>query len=236
MPRWMARLARPALLAGAGLLALRLAAWPVQDAVAPPLRLTLTVLAVALLVFALIGAGFAPPGARHRNLVAWLSVIVAIVAIPVIDRDYDDWQYRRIWGDAGPPDRMTDAVTRLPADGEIVLDRHADGHYYMDAAINGASVNFLVDTGASVLALSLDDARRVGIRVEALDFVHPVSTAAGQTMAAGVMVRRLEIAGHEFETIPALVLRGSRQSLMGMSVLERFSSLEIREDRLILQP
>jgi len=235
MAQWIARLARPALLLGVALLVLRLLAWPVQDAVPPPLRLALAVLVVACLLFALIGAGLAPREARHRNLVAWLSVGLAFLAIPVIDRDYDDWQYHRIWGDE-PAGRVAGAVTRQPADGEIVLDRHADGHYYMDAAINGAPVNFLVDTGASVLALSLEDARQVGIRVEALDFVHPVSTAAGQTMAAGVMVRRLEIAGHGFQNIPALVLRGSRQSLMGMSVLERFSSLQIREDRLILEP
>lgn len=236
MARWIAHLARPALFLGVALLALRLLAWPVQDAVAPPVRLALALVIVTCLLFALIGAGLAPPGARHRNLVAWLSVGLAFLAIPLIDRDYDDWQYRRIWGDAGPPERVADAVGRTPAEGEIVLDRHADGHYYMDASINGAPVNFLVDTGASVLALSLEDARQVGIRVEALDFVHPVSTAAGQTMAAGVMVRQLEIAGHGFENIPALVLRGSRQSLMGMSVLERFSSLQIREDRLILEP
>jgi aspartyl protease family protein len=234
MPRMISRLAGPALLAGLGLLALRLVAWPVWDGSAPLLRLALAGVIVTLLIAALIGAGFAPVTDRYRNRIAWLSVVAAFGVIPVVDHDYNDWEYARTWDEA--PTLRAETASHRPAEDDIVLNRHRDGHYYMDVTINGASVNFMVDTGASVVALGWEDARQVGIRTEALDFVYPVSTAAGQTMAARVTIRRLEIAGHRFENVPALVLRGSRQSLMGMSVLERFESLEIREDRLVLQP
>jgi aspartyl protease family protein len=234
MHRLIARLARPVLFLGLALLLLRLATWPLWDQIGSPLRFALACLIVGLLLTALVFAAFTAPGTRHRNMVAWLSVIAAFGAIAVVDRDYDEWQHDRVW--SGAPPAISEARPSPPADGEIVLHRQPNGHYYMDAAINGASVNFLVDTGASVLALSAEDARRVGIRTDRLDFAYPVSTAAGQAMAARVIVRRIDVAGHSFERVPALVLRGSRQSLLGMSILERFDSLEIREDRLVLRP
>ena len=240
MQHLVTRFARPALLAGLALLALRLALWPFWDGLDPSLRLLAAAAIMLVLLIALFGAGFAPAGTRHRNLVTWLSVAALIGVIPVFDHDFEDLEYQRTW--LAPPVAVSsqagqDNAAGAPrSGGPIVLNRQRDGHYNIEAEINGARVPFLVDTGASGIALTLSDAGRIGIRTHRLDFSIPVSMASGQAMAAPVTIRSLDLQGHHFEEIPAVVMPGGEISLLGMSVLERFSSLEIRENQLILQP
>lgn len=96
-------------------------------------------------------------------------------------------------------------------------------------------MKFLVDTGATVVALDLEDARAAGLRTDTLVFNIPVQTAAGQAMAAPVIIPVLTLEGHAFSNVQALVMRGGGQSLLGMSVLNQFDSMEMRQNQLILR-
>lgn len=233
--------AMPALAGALALIVLRLLSWPLWSGLNPVLGLGYDILILALLAVALMGSALSGRGTRFRNLLGWGSVILSFVVIALIDRDYDAWQYREIWGEADGSTAASEHRGELPAvnsspNDPIILHRRFDGHYYIDVGINGTMAEFLVDTGASGVAITLDDARRAGVRIDRLNFDISVSTAAGTTQAAGVIIPVLTLpGGHRFTDVPALVLRGGDRSLLGMQVLEAFSSVEIRQDRLVLR-
>ncbi len=94
-----------------------------------------------------------------------------------------------------------------------------NGHFFVKAEINGRSVKVLVDTGASAVALSYEDAKDIGLRPGSLDFNVPVSTANGVTKAAGVNLDKIEIDGVRVSDVQGLVMPEGvmRGSLLGMS-------------------
>jgi aspartyl protease family protein len=112
-----------------------------------------------------------------------------------------------------------------------------DGHYWAQANVNGRWIKFLVDTGASAVALTSVDAQRLGIDVANLDYVRPVTTANGETKAANVTLDHVTVAGARVDSVDALVVRdGLSTSLLGMSYLGRLSRFEATKTALILRP
>jgi aspartyl protease family protein len=121
------------------------------------------------------------------------------------------------------------AVTELRASG--------NGHFVTTASINNRDVEVLVDTGASVVALSYDDARQIGLRPGSLSFDIPVSTANGVTKAARVTLKEVEIDGVRVGDVPGIVMpEGAMNgSLLGMSFLSRLSSFKVEDGVLYLR-
>lgn len=125
----------------------------------------------------------------------------------------------------------------VTAGGDVELRASDNGHFQVDALIDGAKVRLLVDTGATTTALSPDDAERVGFDLSALSFDRPVSTANGITYVAAVRLDSVEIGPISLFDVGATVHRdGLDQSLLGMNVLDRLSGFERNGDRLILRP
>lgn len=120
---------------------------------------------------------------------------------------------------------------------EVRIAAARDHQYYVTAAVNDAPSSFLVDTGASYVALRDADARRAGIYAEWTDFNQPVRTANGETRAALVDLRRIEIDGIRVENVKAFILPDSQLSvnLLGMSFLSKLESVEARGGELVLK-
>ena len=115
--------------------------------------------------------------------------------------------------------------------------RSADGHYWAEARIDGRAVRVLVDTGASVVSLTREDALHLGLALTPEDFDRPVQTAAGPTRAAAVTLTSVSVAGATVEQVQALVFEeGLAQSLLGMSYLGRLSGFEATPAALTLRP
>jgi aspartyl protease family protein len=135
------------------------------------------------------------------------------------------------------PDR---AVVLIDPNGvrTLTVARSSDGHFNIEANVDGADVRFLIDTGATGTVLSEQDAVRVGIAVDALAFNRPVQTANGLAFEAQTRVGRLEIGPFALTNVRVGVLRDDQlqTSLLGMNVLSRFASLKVEGDRLILTP
>lgn len=124
-----------------------------------------------------------------------------------------------------------------PTGSAAQITKSADGHYWAQANVNGRWVRFLVDTGASAVALTGDDARRLGIDVDALSYERPVITANGEAKAALVTLDHIAVAGARVDEVQALVVReGLQTSLLGMSFLGRLSRFEATKTALILRP
>lgn len=117
----------------------------------------------------------------------------------------------------------------------IELPRAFDGHYYVTADVNGAQVDFVVDTGATLIVLTAEDAARAGLDVDNLAFVGRAGTANGIVTTAPVRLDSLSIGPIQDRGVAASVNGGEMDhSLLGMSYLERFSSVEISNGRMIL--
>jgi len=119
---------------------------------------------------------------------------------------------------------------------ETVYRRARDGHFYVDADVNGASIRFVVDTGASVIALSPEDARAAGLQVLSQDFTLRANTANGVARVAPVTLRAVGLGQFTASEVPAIVVEQPMQaSLLGMSFLSRLQGFETRGDELVLR-
>lgn len=123
------------------------------------------------------------------------------------------------------------------SEGAAQLTKGADGHFWAEAAVDGQAVRFLVDTGATAVSLSLNDAKRLGIDTSKLNYEYSVITAEGRTRAASVQLASVAISGVKIRNVDALVIeKGLETSLLGMSYLGRLSSFQATRRSLVLNP
>lgn len=134
-------------------------------------------------------------------------------------------------------DRAASAASAPGPAGAAMVSRAPDGHYWAEAVVDDRHVRFLVDTGATAVALTAEDARRLGLRPEALRYDASVRTASGESRAARVTLAYVAVAGARVDRVEALVIeRGLPASLLGMSFLGRLSRFEATPRALILRP
>jgi len=118
---------------------------------------------------------------------------------------------------------------------EVVLRRANDGHFYADLKVNGSDMRMLADTGASVIALTVDDAESAGIDVDRLEFTLRISTANGVGEAARIELREVRVGSIIREDVTALVARGLPQSLLGMNFFNSLSKFQMENNELLLK-
>jgi aspartyl protease family protein len=125
-----------------------------------------------------------------------------------------------------------------PAPSVVTIPADASGHFFVQASINGTQVRMMVDTGATGVVLSREDARRVGINPQPSDFTARTSTANGIVSVAPTMLKEVVVGEILVRDVPAIVHPDTRfqGSLLGMSFLSRLSQFEVSRGRLILKP
>ena len=119
---------------------------------------------------------------------------------------------------------------------ETEIKRSADGHFYADLMVNGAPVHFLVDTGASVVALTREDAQKVGLQFSEGEFTASAQTAAGPVGVKPVTLDRMTLGALEATGVDgAIIERGLGISLLGQSWLGRVGKVTIEGDVMMLK-
>lgn len=113
------------------------------------------------------------------------------------------------------------------------LRRSPDGHFYAEAEVNGARIRFLVDTGASMVALTAEDARRAGIRPG--EARASAMAAGGEVEIAPVMIDRMALGPIEARSVRGAVVKELPVSLLGQSFLQQAGGVEIEGDRMVLR-
>lgn len=169
-----------------------------------------------------------------KQIAAWLAIILVLVT---------GYTYRHDL--AGVKDRvmanLIPGSTRnvVSADGsqEVLIARTNSGHFATNVSVDGQSISMLVDTGASSIVLSHEDAKRVGIDVDALNYSIRVSTANGTTTAAPIRLSEVSIGSISRRNVSALVSREGAMdgSLLGMTFLSTLSAVQIKTDELRLR-
>ena len=119
----------------------------------------------------------------------------------------------------------------------MVIRRDNRGHFVVDGTVDGRRIRFMVDTGASRIALTKEDASRLGIHPAQREFVGRSSTANGVIRVAPVSLGMVEIGGIIVRNVDALVPsdEGLTANLLGMSFLSRLRRFEYREGNLVLE-
>ncbi|MCA1661625.1 MAG: TIGR02281 family clan AA aspartic protease [Novosphingobium sp.] len=121
-------------------------------------------------------------------------------------------------------------------DGEaMVLTRGGGGQFHLTAQVDGQDTEFLVDTGADMVALTVEEAERLGFSVDPSQFVPLTRTASGTGYGAVIRLGTLEVAGGEFREVEAMVLDGLPVNLLGQSVLSQLGQVSLEGDRMVIR-
>lgn len=161
------------------------------------------------------------PGQALQQLMIWALIFLGVAAVA------------GIWPDVRAAIAPAQTVTQS---GRIELPLRADGHYYLQAQVNGATIDFVIDTGASQIVLSRADAERAGIDTGALAYIGRAFTANGEVATAPVRLDSLSVGPFTDCDVAAVVNRGAMAgSLLGMSYLTRFGKVQFDDRRMILE-
>jgi len=173
-------------------------------------------------------------GHSVRQFAAWLLIVLALVTAYLYRGELQSFGDRLLSGLV--PGR---AVVMTGSDGaaEVVLHKTLGGHFETRVSVNGVPISMLIDTGASSVALRYEDAIRVGIDPDRLNFTQTILTANGRAMAAPARLRQVAVGPIIREDIQGIVAEKGKldQSLLGMSFLSTLGSLQMQTDELRLR-
>ena len=190
------------------------------------------VVKVVLLVF--VGAlAIAMYRDRLRKAIEAIAFWLVIAAVLFVGYTYR-FELRDVF-DRVAAELVPGYVASQGQNAEIVRGR--DGDFQLTAHVNGARVPMIVDTGASSVVLTQEAAKASGLPIEILTYTVNVDTANGRTRAAPVTLERVVVGGVVERSVPALVAQQGqlKQSLLGMSFLNRLAGWEVRGDKLRLR-
>lgn len=163
-----------------------------------------------------------------KALATWCLVGFIFVVIYSYRFEFSNFK-NRILGEINPSYARFD-------ENKLVINLSQDGHFYLNVKINNREVRFMIDTGASDIVLSRNDAIKIGINLGELNFNRIYQTANGKSFGALVKLEEIDISGIKFFDINAAVNNGEMSvSLMGMDFLRRFNKYEFYQDKLILK-
>jgi aspartyl protease family protein len=160
-------------------------------------------------------------GQNRRAAVVWILLFVGVIGA------YGLWNDIR--------DDILPRQSVISETGQITVPRGPDGHFYLSLDLNGTKVRFVVDTGATDIVLTREDAARAGIDPASLVFSGRAFTANGEVRTASARIERMTLETVTDTDVRVRITAGEMDtSLLGMSYLDRFERIEIAEDRLLL--
>lgn len=197
---------------------------------------------IALLV--VIGSGMVMSyrgriGLAVRQAAVWIGVALMLVVIYSYRHEFLSVG-QRIAGELVPG--VPISVTQVPGNGEngrrvVAIRAERSGYFNVGALVNGTHVDMIADTGATLVVLTHDDARRVGLDPSSLAYTVPMQTANGLAHGALVHLDEVEVGGIAVRRVSAIVSQPDalHRSLLGMSYLKQIGSFQFSGDQLVLR-
>ena len=156
-----------------------------------------------------------------QQAVAWALIFLGVIAAA------------GLWGDIRREILPRQAI--FAETGRVAVPRAPNGHYYLTLDVNGAPIDFVIDTGASGIVLSSGDAEAAGLDMSRLAYLGRAMTANGEVRTAPVRLDRIALGPFVDTDVVAFVNAGAlEQSLLGMSYLQRWDRIEITGGELVL--
>ena len=183
-----------------------------------------------ILVLASVVFGVAKSGVSKelviKSAIIWLSISIA--GLSAYSYQWELKQYfNRILGQLAP------SLAQTNKEGSVTFYAGDNGHFMMDSLVNGRNIHFLLDTGASRVTLSADDAKSLGIDLDTLRFDIAVNTAKGVNFVAYFRLDSIQIGNIVVKDVDAYVSKeGLSGSLLGMSFLNKLSRYQIDKNKI----
>ncbi len=179
-----------------------------------------------LLAIMALGVRQIPLTQTLKYSLIWLAVILAIV----LGYSYKDTILNTRIAAELLPNRA-----RINAEGNVVIRASQDKHFHIEGKANGATINFMIDTGASDVVLNKSDAESLGIDTESLNYNRIYGTANGVTGGAVIKLKRLQIGNFNLDNFPVTVNEGELDSsLLGMSAIRELGGFKIDGDEMVI--
>jgi aspartyl protease family protein len=181
---------------------------------------------------------------RPRKLLRYLSLVVLTLALLPKHRlaisAEESLDVPRLGETTSEYEARTRGLPRTaPQSAPVSVTLVADsrGHFLVEPMVNGTRLRMMVDTGASLVVLPREDARRIGINPMPLDFRATVSTANGSVLVAPVVLKEIKVGDVTVRDVPAAVFPDNKLQigLLGMSFLSKLSHFEVASGRLVLK-
>ena len=193
-------------------------------------RIAYSVILLVVLGSAMMAHRSIPIGTGLRYAVIWIAIGAGLIFAYSFRSDFQD-AGNRIMGELRPDKALVSGA------GDVTIRRGRNGHFNLTAEVDGSSIRFLVDTGATLVALSPRDARAIGFDLDHLTYGVRTQTANGTAFVAPVSLGTITAGPITARNVEATVSRdGLGQSLLGLSFLNRLSGYEVRGDTMILKP
>lgn len=134
-----------------------------------------------------------------------------------------------------PPDPESIGVDDDDPDSESVLARHGDGHFYANVEVDDAQIRFLVDTGASTIALTAADVEAIGLSWSEEELQRVGRGVGGIVYGKPVILQSVQLGDLSAENVSAVIIpKGLHVSLLGQSFLSKASRVQIENDVMII--
>jgi aspartyl protease family protein len=191
------------------------------------------------LIFSSIGLSFVIAGYFSSNIsfkklfkdfAAWVVIFIVIVTGYSFKNDLS-FIYNRVKSNIIPSEAI------IQSNHQVIISKSDNGHFMINANVNGTNIYFLLDTGATDVAISLEDAEAIGLDTSKLVFNQITETANGTNYFASVQLPYIKIGSIEIRNVKAGVVKSGlgSNSLLGMSFLSRLSGFEVKDDSIILK-
>jgi aspartyl protease family protein len=171
-----------------------------------------------------------------RNLMIFCAVLVALGSF--MAQMADKWTPAPASAKAAAPKAQVAAATVAQAGGRTLsIPRDTRGHFQTDGRIDGQRIEFMVDTGASVVALNEKSAARFGLRPSRGDYRATVNTANGTIKAAPTRIAMIDLGGLIVRDVDAMVLpdEALSENLLGLSFLSKLKRFEYANGKMVLE-
>jgi aspartyl protease family protein len=134
-----------------------------------------------------------------------------------------------------PTGQRSSAAQARSSGTEVTIERNSDHHYYTDASVNGRSVHFMIDTGASETALTEADAKAIGLQVDPSKYEVVGDGASGMVRGQYVQLKTIDVGGIRQQDADAVIVPGATVSLLGQPFLEKVDEIVIRHGEMQLK-
>jgi aspartyl protease family protein len=183
-------------------------------------------LAITLVLSSLVGSQVTAGKAVRYSLI-WVAIFAGIFTLVA---------FRGEFGALGSrlKSELTGSAEPLVSGETLRLSKRDDGHFWVDATINGAPVRFLVDSGATITTISAATAEQAGMEAGMRGDV--VETANGTIFMPRVTASLVEVGGIRRSDLSVNINPASDTSVLGMNFLSSLSSWAVQGDVMVLTP
>ena len=193
------------------------------------MRLVYMTMLLVLVASGIVGGRRYRFGAVVKQAAVWIAIALVLVVGYSFRHEFSDVK-DRVVGEFLPHQGVEEAS------GAMTFRRANDRHFHVEASVDGVPIRFMVDTGASSVVLTPDDARRLGFDPARLSFTRVYNTANGTVRGAPVRLGEIRVGSISVRDVRASVNGVDMdQSLLGLSFLDRLDGYEVRRDTLTLR-